>query len=206
MRLKELRKEKGVSQAQVAEELNVTQSTVSGWETGVIKKSAEDAVRLADFFDVSVDYLLGRTDTDTNNITEDAVIEFPVLDTICGGFDEPIQEVDTGKKILLPIKALRGKPASDYFVLQAKGNAMYPKILDGDKILVLRTKSVDNSSVAVILLKGDNAILKNVYFSQSGNYVDLVPTNPNYETRRIMHNDFDDVRIVGRVVKLIRDF
>ena len=205
MRLKKLRIKNNITQATLAEELGVAQSTISGWENGNVQKSAEDAVRLADLFGVSVDYLLGRVDTDTSTITNDAVVDFPVITSITGGFDTPLQFHEEGEIITLPIKMLKGRPADDFFVLKVAGNSMYPRMLDGDKVLVLRRKSVDNGSTAVIMFDSNRATLKKVFCSADENFVDFVPFNPEYETRRMFENEMNSVRIVGRAVKLIRD-
>ena len=61
-RLKELRQEKGVSQETVAKAVHVMQHTISQYETGAREPSNEILVALCDFYDVSADYLLGRTD------------------------------------------------------------------------------------------------------------------------------------------------
>ena len=55
------RRKAGLSQENLAELLNVSQNTYSQYETGVIALTAEHLVKLADFYHVSVDYLLGRT-------------------------------------------------------------------------------------------------------------------------------------------------
>ena len=65
MRLKRLallRKERGISQLKLAMDLNMNQNSVSRYETGAHEADHETLVRLADYFDVSVDYLLERTD------------------------------------------------------------------------------------------------------------------------------------------------
>lgn len=62
MRLKQLRKEKGISQVKLAMDLNLTQNTVSRYETGVREADYETLILIADYFKVSVDYLLERTD------------------------------------------------------------------------------------------------------------------------------------------------
>ena len=59
-RLKEIRKIKGLTQKQVAEHIGITQNAYSYWETGRNKIDNESLKKLADFFGVSVDYLLGR--------------------------------------------------------------------------------------------------------------------------------------------------
>lgn len=62
MRLKQLRKEKGISQQRLAMDLNVNQNTVSRYETGEREADYKTLIMLADYFNVSIDYLLGRTD------------------------------------------------------------------------------------------------------------------------------------------------
>lgn len=59
-RLVELRKEKGISQAQLAKIIGSSLSIVCYWETNKSEPTAPYLVKLADCFDVSVDYLLGR--------------------------------------------------------------------------------------------------------------------------------------------------
>ncbi len=59
--LTELRKEKGVLQRDVADHLNMTVSTISNYEKGVHLPDLNTLIRLADYFDVSTDYLLQRT-------------------------------------------------------------------------------------------------------------------------------------------------
>ncbi len=61
-RLLELRKEKGISQAYLSKSLGVSYAVVCYWETNRSEPTAPNLVKIADFFDVSVDYLLGRSD------------------------------------------------------------------------------------------------------------------------------------------------
>ena len=62
MRLKELRKAKGLSQQRLATDLNTNQNTISRYETGERQPSIDELIRIADYFHVSIDYLLERTD------------------------------------------------------------------------------------------------------------------------------------------------
>ena len=62
MRLKELRKSKGVSQLKLALDLNTSQNTISRYETGEREPGIHELIMIADYFNVSLDYLLGRTD------------------------------------------------------------------------------------------------------------------------------------------------
>ncbi|MDD6095200.1 MAG: helix-turn-helix transcriptional regulator [Clostridia bacterium] len=62
MRLKELRKAKGITQLKLAMDLNTNQNTISRYETGEREPSLSELIKIADYFDVSADYLLGRTE------------------------------------------------------------------------------------------------------------------------------------------------
>lgn len=61
-RLKELRKAKGISQARLAEKLDMSKSTIGMYETGDISPSIEALNTIADFFNVDINYLLGKED------------------------------------------------------------------------------------------------------------------------------------------------
>ena len=62
MRLKEVRKAKGISQLKLALELNTSQNTISRYETGEREPGLVELIKIADYFDISVDYLLERTE------------------------------------------------------------------------------------------------------------------------------------------------
>lgn len=64
MRLKQIRKERGVKQTTLCAALGIAQSTLSSWENSIYEPDQNTTLKLADYFGVSVDYLLGR-DTPT---------------------------------------------------------------------------------------------------------------------------------------------
>lgn len=64
-RIRNLRIDKGYTQTQIADIVNVKQNTYSQYELGILNYPIDVLMRLADFYGVSVDYLLGRTDVET---------------------------------------------------------------------------------------------------------------------------------------------
>ena len=62
LRLKELRTKHRISQVKLAMDLNMNQNSISRYENGEREADYETLIALADYFNVSVDYLLGRTD------------------------------------------------------------------------------------------------------------------------------------------------
>ena len=68
MRLKELREERHLTQNDIAKEIKTSQTNIGRWEKELNGPAASFLIRLADFFQCSIDYLLGRED-DLGNIT-----------------------------------------------------------------------------------------------------------------------------------------
>ena len=65
MRLKELRIQKGISQLKLALDLSMNQNTISRYETGAREADYATLIKFADYFNVSIDYLLERTNDPT---------------------------------------------------------------------------------------------------------------------------------------------
>ncbi|MBP3929553.1 MAG: helix-turn-helix transcriptional regulator [Peptostreptococcaceae bacterium] len=74
IRLKELRKEKGYTLEQMAQDLNTTKVTLSRYENGTREPKSETLNQLSDYFNVSIDYLFGKTD-ERSIPTKDEVID-----------------------------------------------------------------------------------------------------------------------------------
>ncbi|MEI3331325.1 MAG: helix-turn-helix transcriptional regulator [Oscillospiraceae bacterium] len=62
MRLRELRLERNMSQQRLAMELSMTQNTISRYENGEREPGIKELIRIADYFNVSLDYLLERSE------------------------------------------------------------------------------------------------------------------------------------------------
>ncbi|MCI9011225.1 MAG: helix-turn-helix transcriptional regulator [Oscillibacter sp.] len=61
-RIRDLRNDRGLTQKQVAKLLNVSQNTYSQYEIGISRFPLDAVVRLAEYYNVSIDYLVGLTD------------------------------------------------------------------------------------------------------------------------------------------------
>lgn len=67
LRIKELRKKRHISQVRLAIELDLTQNSISRYENGEREADYQTLLNIADFFNVSIDYLFGRTDNPNIN-------------------------------------------------------------------------------------------------------------------------------------------
>lgn len=73
-KLRELRKKNHVTQAKLADYLNLDASSVAKYESGKVTPSQDVLLKMAQYFDVSVDYLLGK-DSDSSGSNEDSELE-----------------------------------------------------------------------------------------------------------------------------------
>lgn len=66
-RLKELRQSRGISQVKLSMDLDMNQNTISRYETGKREADYDSLIKIANYFNVSIDYLFGRTDNPNIN-------------------------------------------------------------------------------------------------------------------------------------------
>lgn len=202
-RLKRAKKEQHLTFEQLSEKSGVPQSTLYDIFRGIRIYPRLDTVQ-------AIERALGLTDSPmpvANNVYEvDGLLVYEEIGTVRAGFGGSIDEIPTGRKIEIPASMIHGGDKGDYFILRVNGNSMYPRLVDGDTILCKRCDSVDSGSLAVVLYNGDEATVKKVNYIRGQNWLELVPINPEYETKRIEGADLDGCHILGKVAALIREF
>lgn len=198
-RIKLLRKAKNIKQADLAKAISVSQSALSGYETGKYEADTDTYKRMADFFGVTLDYLLGG---DPVAADRRGYIRVPVLGRVAAGIPiDAIEEVIDWEDVSADTAG-----GGEYFGLQIKGHSMEPKISDGDVVIVRRQPDVDSGDIAVVLVNGDDATVKRIKKSPQG--VTLIPSNPAYEPMYYTNAEIESlpVQILGRVVELRAKF
>lgn len=207
-RFKLLRKERGLSQAALATELGFTKSSVNMYERGDREPRLESLETIADFFNVDMDYLLGKSDVQNrflytpasdaesvalpdNIIPRPATYTVPLLGTIACG--EPIlaaENIEDNVEVPEHIHA--------DFALRCKGDSMInARIHDGDIVYIRQQPAVNNGEIAAVLI-GDEATLKRVYVYED--HVVLQPENPAYAPLVYFKDAMQAVRILGKAV------
>lgn len=211
-RIKLLRKQYGYTQDALAKKLSVKQNTISNWESGKTEVDNESIFALCELFDVTTDYLLGRTDSPTTPIADNLtpisgneMFTFKVIGTITAGYGGGTDYNPTGEEIAIPRHLLKSHNPDDYFVLEVRGDSMFPLYLDGDKVLIRKCTSVDSGKIAAIGYDGEDATLKKVEYVKGENWMRLIPRNPEYPTKTIRNGDLELCRVYGEVVYLFRD-
>ena len=207
-RIKEMRTKRDLTLLQLAEALGVKEATVQRYESGEIKNiKHETIVAIANILNCSPVYLMGWSDDPSikePSIEETACRPYPVIGEVAAGYGSEAIEEETGDYEQIPLEWLRGHNPDNFFVLRVKGDSMYPDFQDGDCVLVHRQASVDSGTVAVMLYDGEIATLKKVRYKKNESWVELIPRNPEYQTKRIENWDLNECRVLGEVRRLIR--
>ena len=202
-RLKQLRKERNINQRELSEYLKVAPSTISMYENGQREPNFEVLEVLADFFNVDMNYLLGKTDKTTKLIIDKPQgLKIPVLGTVAAGI--PISAVED----ILDYEEVpqSWESQGEFFGLRIKGDSMKPDINDGDTVIVRQQSTANNGDVVIALVNGDDATCKK--FEKLGNGIMLISNNSEYSPMYFSNEEVltKPVVIIGRVVELRRKF
>lgn len=191
--LKNLRIEKGLTQAELSKIVNVTPKAISLYENNQRDPDNEMLKKFANIFNVTTDYLLDNEVSNSKGYARIKVygevpagIPIEAIEDIQDFEDISYKEFDRNKQ---------------YIGLKVKGDSMYPKYLDGDTVIIEVTPECESGDDAVVYVNGYNATLKKVVKNDNGS-ITLVPLNTNYAPRTYGDND-DPISVLG-IVKEIR--
>lgn len=195
--LKTARKSAGLTQAEVAAYIGITQNGYSYWENNKAKIDHESLARLAALFGVTTDYLLGITDE-----TKTKIKRIPVLGSVPAGIPlEAIEDILDWEEI--PASMCSG--GKEYFALRVNGDSMWPDYLPGDTVIIRKSPTCNSGDICVVYVNGYDATLKQVRFHEDGSLT-TIPKNQSYPPRTYSPREIQElpVSIAGVVVELRR--
>ena len=222
-RIKQRREELGMTQEELGNLLWLNKSTIQRYEAGKIAKIKLPVIHaMAKQLNVSPEWLIlhsdemgsfherfdlykdGKAET-VDDLEPNAIIlpqekihMIPVFGSVAAGFG-----AYASSDIIeyIPLYIENDCDVENTICITVKGQSMYPKIEEGDRIVVRRQDSVDNGRIAVVMI-GDEAVVKRVECEK--NKLTLISINPEYPPRVIEGKDLEDVRIVGLVQEVMK--
>ena len=212
-RIKKRREELGMSQDELAKRVGYTsRSSVAKVETNANGMVQSKLIAFAKALQTTPAYLMGweedissKNELPAPNITSDFVT-FPVIGEIAAGYDSIAIEDWSGETVDIPTSYFKGREQSDFFVLEVKGDSMWPEYQEGDRVLILKQNTLEYSGqVGAILYEDTNSTLKKVEFAQGQNWLKLVPINPNFKPQRIEGEALEHCKVIGIPRVIIRD-
>lgn len=199
-KLKELRKRKNLTMKELGVQLNLAESTISLYENGKREPDFNTLTKIAYYFNVSTDYLLGKS-TSTYEPKQKG-IKIPVLGVIPAGIPiEAIEDILDYEEISEDM-AKRG----EYFALKVSGDSMLPTIKNGDVVIIRQQDDAESGKICVIMINGYDATLKEIKKETDGLWV--LPHNPNSDFKPTYFSNKQvvdtPVRIIGVAVEIRR--
>lgn len=177
--IREMRREKGISQQELAKLCGVHQTAVSQWEKGRTTPDRDSLRLLSKVFGVSVDTLLGEEkNADENKIPMFSQITAAALCSKIG--------------------------SSEYYALSVTDSSMSPLILEGDTVVVSRSGEVQNGETGIFAIGNGIAFIRKIIKKDTS--IMLVSENTSYEPLVFSKAECDSlpVYVLGKAVELRR--
>lgn len=200
-RIKTIRKVNGLTLLELGKAVGISESTAQRYEDGKIKSVSIDMVRkFSQALNTPLQALMGwdkNTNIESPTQTGHGV-RIPVLGRVVAGIPiEATQEI-LGYEEITPDLAKTG----EFFALQVKGDSMLPKLEEGDIVIVKCQGDVETGDIAIVLVNGNEATIKQVKKVDGG--IMLYGFNPDvYEPHFYSNKQIETlpVRILGKVIE-----
>lgn len=200
-RLSEMMQQENINQVELSRIIGVSESTVGKWilcksmpRMGIIQK-------LADHFHVGKSYFLEEAPKD--NSPTGRGVRIPVLGRVVAGIPiEAVEEILDYEEITPELAA-----TGEFFALQVRGDSMLPKLEEGDVVIVKKQEDVETGDIAIVLVNGDEATIKQIKKVDGG--IMLYGFNPDvYEPHFYSNQQIEElpVRILGKVIESRRSW
>lgn len=189
-KLKELRLKSNMTQKALAMRLSVSQSAISAWERGIFQMNSSKMKEIANFFGVTVDYLLGDVSESAREMKR-----FIVLPT------KNISEIES-EGILPPSVIQHG----EYLCFTVIGDSMEPDMRDGDIAIVQFDEKYETGDIILLALDKGYRALQHVTKVENG--VILKSLNPNYNLIPYSERQltYGNICIAGRLIEVRRRY
>ena len=174
-RIKLLREELGLKQEELAKKLSVSPSAIGMYERDLREPNNELTLRIANFFNVSIDYLLGKSDARMPDL-KDKLFLIPIIGKVAAG--KPILATENIEGYL-PIDPLMYNltSAEGFFFLQIQGESMNKLIKNGSYALIKKQDYAENGDVIVAIVNGDNEATVKRYKQLNEQFIMLEPVS-----------------------------
>ena len=197
-KLREMRKEKGLTLEVLAEKLGTSRQTIHRYESGKISNiPPEKVMLLAEALETTPASLMGWEESTSvfghKNILPIAIKKLPILGEISCG--KPVYAEEEHENYIAADAELDAD-----FCLKASGDSMIgARIYDGDIVFIRSQNLVDNGEIAAVIID-DEATLKRVYFYPEEGKLILSPENPKYSPLVYIGEELNQINILGKAV------
>ena len=203
--LKSLRKNSNMTQVQLAEKINVTQGTIANWERGVREPDMEMVRRIADAIGVPVERFFSEAKdstpehSNTVQLAQTGVRMIPLYESAAAGFGAYANSTAVG---CIPCYIESEWEAENSIAVKIKGDSMYPKIEDGDIVIICKDMGYEDGKIVVARIDEDDAVVKRLRLYPSKLVLESI--NPEYQDRVFEREEMNRVHIEGVVRTILK--
>jgi repressor LexA len=200
-KLKKARQRANLSQAELADKLGLNLRTYGSYERGERDVSTALLRQICLTLNVSSDDLINTDKPNAEIISHGQnIYQIPVFESVSAGFG-----AYACSDVIDYLHLYIANPAdvSDMLCIKVSGSSMYPKIENGDIIVVRKQSSVDSGSIAVVLVDDEEGFVKRVVYDDDT--IELQSINPEYAPKIFKGADVLRVRVVGLVKQVIKN-
>ena len=188
-----------LTKRELAKRIGVHESSISKYEKGVVDFPLSKISDLSRVLNVSEAYLMGWEDEAKES---NQGIKVPVLGAVPAGI--PISAIED----IIDYEEIPQSWSNqgDFFGLRIKGNSMYPKLENGDVVIVKKQSTADNGDVVIAMVNGDDATCKRYKRMDAG--IMLTSDNSEYSPMFYTNEQIQSlpVTIIGKVVESRKKF
>ena len=202
-RIKQMRTERGLTQEELGKRLGVQKAAVQKWESGAVKNLKRETLKkLSEIFEVSPAVFIESYDERPNisAVFTDEIYRIPVFESVSAGFGA---YADSLVVDYIPVFIKNHAELPLLMGIKVQGDSMFPTIENGDIIIVRRQSAVDSGSIAVLLIDGEEGVVKKVEHGKD--WIDLISINPMYPKRHFEKEELTRIRVLGLVKQVIKE-
>lgn len=199
-RIKAARERKNISQIELAKLIGSSKQSVYKYENNIITNIPSNKIEaIAKALSTTPAELMGW-ETNVTPMPKSNVFMRPLFNSVAAGFGVV---ADNTIVSYIPTFITTPSEQEQYIWISVQGDSMSPLIDDGSEILVKKQDCVDNGQIGVVLIDGEDAVVKKI--SYGDNWIELISINPYYPPRRFEGADVQRVRVLGLVKKVSKN-
>ena len=204
-RLKLALETRNMKQIDLVSATGIGKSSISTYLSGEYEPKQKNIYKISKALNVNEGWLMGldvpmeRDDAFSDDTEETTPI--PLVGEVAAGLGA-YAENNVIDYIKTPNSWLKGE--GEHVYLKVTGDSMEPEMHSGDLALIRVQTSIDSGDYAVVIIDGENGVVKRVIYDS--NWVELQSVNTMYASRRFENEDLERVRVFGVVRKILRNY
>lgn len=204
---------RGIKQVELCAATGIPKSAMSQYLKGNFEPKQDRITLIAKALNVSETWLMGyevpmESTAPRPHIEEgitflnDRTRMVPLFESVAAGFGcyANNQIID-----YIPLIITCDEDANRTICIKVSGNSMYPKIENGDIIVVQKQDSVDSGSIGVFLIDNEEGVVKKANYTYGEDWLELLSLNPEYMPRRFEGPEVERVKTLGLVKQVIKN-